>query len=264
MSRPVNPLTKYKMIVHTIGNHRYASTKINSVDKNGKTRSAHKHWGTLDSNNKFYPNATFLYESLEERAKLIFTEDWDLSELGTIPGTRRRGRISYDKDDVDLFGRRARRLAKDELCAVDSTSISTYGFNLADIRWGKNKERLPLRQTMEVVVYSLTSHMPIYYKELPGNMPYSRTIDMILKDLRDAGFKNLVLITDRSYDSMKNIERYISLGQKVITSVKVGSSDVLEKIRGIDMSHGYPTGMDVSKKDRLYYRQYSLECSVRG
>lgn len=351
MSRPVNPLTKYKVIVHTIGSHRYASTKVNTIDDNGKTKSMHKHWGTLDEDNRFHPNTTFLYESLEERGKLIFPEDWDLSELGTIPGTRRRGRISYDRDDVDrqygttwlldkvaektglkkdlntvfgnngqmvndiltlayypfidnasynqlsrwqrevkapserkltsteitrlsqriteahrmeLFRRRAARLGKDELCAVDSTSISTYGFNLVDIRWGKNKERLPLRQTLEVVVYSLTSHIPIYYKELPGNMPDSRTIDLILKELRDAGFKNLVLITDRGYDSMKNIERYVALGQKVITSVKVGKGDVLEKIRGIDMSHGYPMGMEVSKASRLYYRQYALELSVKG
>lgn len=79
-----------------------------------------------------------------------------------------------EKNRMDLFRRRAARMSKDELCAVDSTSISTYGFNLVDIRWGKNKERLPLRQTIEVVVYSLTSHMPIFYKELPGNMPDDR------------------------------------------------------------------------------------------
>lgn len=64
---------------------------------------------------------------------------------------------------MDLFRCRAERVGKGELCAVDSTSMSTYGFNLVGIRWGKNKECLPLRQTLEVVVYSLTSHMPIYY-----------------------------------------------------------------------------------------------------
>ena len=102
-----------------------------------------------------------------------------------------------------LFSGKRRSLlcvSRDELCAVDSTSISTYGFNRVDIRWGKNKEHLPLRQTLEGVVYSLTSHMPIYYKELPGNMPDCRTIELIMKELEHAGFKNLVLITDRGYD----------------------------------------------------------------
>lgn len=84
-----------------------------------------------------------------------------------------------EKNRMDLFRCRAARMGREELCAVDTTSISTYGFNLVDIRWGKNKEHLPLRQTVEVVVYSLTSHMPIYYKELPGNMPDSRTVEMI-------------------------------------------------------------------------------------
>ena len=38
----------------------------------------------------------------------------------------------------------SRRLDKDELCAVDSTTRSAYGSSLADIKWGRNKERVPL------------------------------------------------------------------------------------------------------------------------
>ena len=121
---------------------------------------------------------------------------------------------------MDLFRMRAKRMGKDEYCAVDSTSVSTYGFHLVDIRWGHNKEHLPLKQTLEVIVYSLTSHLPIYYLELPGNMPDSRKIEMIVTELEHAGFKNVILITDRGYESMKNLEVYIAKGQKVITSVK--------------------------------------------
>ena len=103
---------------------------------------------------------------------------------------------------MDLFGYRTSKICKGELCAVDTTSISTYGSNLVDIRWGRDKEHLPLRQTVEVVVYSLTSHMPICYKELPGNMPDNRTMEMITMELEHAGFKNLVLVTDCGYESM--------------------------------------------------------------
>ena len=41
---------------------------------------------------------------------------------------------------------------------------------------------------IEVVVYSLTSHIPIYYKELPGNMPDCSTIEFIMKKLEHIGF----------------------------------------------------------------------------
>ena len=351
LGRPVNKDTQYKVIVHTLGKHRYASTKVFTVGENGKKQYTYKHWGTLDGGNRFHPGTNYFYASVAERNKLIFPSDWDMSEISELSSARRRGRVSYKDDDVDrqygatwlldkvaeatgvkddllkvlggnnemvndvltmayfpfienlsynqlsqwqkevkapsehelnsvnitrltqsiteknrmdLFRCRAKRVGKDELCAVDSTSMSTYGFNLVDIRWGKNKEHMPLRQTLEVVVYSLTSHMPIYYKELPGNMPDCRTIELIMKELEHAGFKNLVLITDRGYESMKNLELYIAKGQKVITSVKVSGSDVLSKIKEIDMSHGFPQGMTIAPKDNLYYAQYDMDYSVGG
>ena len=84
---------------------------------------------------------------------------------------------------MEMFKLRAALLEKDELCAVDSTSRSAWGKTLTDIRWGKNKERIPLPQTLEVVVYSLTSHMPVYYRTFPGNIPDSRSVETILTDL---------------------------------------------------------------------------------
>lgn len=351
LGRPVNKDTRNKVIVHTIGDHRYASTKVYTVDADGKKRYAYKHWGTLVDGDRFHPGTNYFYAPVAERDKLVFPSTWDMSEVSELSSTRRRGRVSYQEDDVDrqygatwlldkvaeatgvkddllkvldgnhemvndvltmayfpfvdnlsynqlsqwqkevkapsehelnsvnvtrltqsitekhrmdLFRCRARRVGKGELCAVDSTSMSTYGFNLVDIRWGKNKERLPLRQTLEVVVYSLTSHMPIYYRELPGNMPDCRTIELIMKELEHAGFRNLVLVTDRGYESMKNLETYIAKGQKVITSVKVSGGDVLGKIRAIDMSRGFPQGMTIAPKDNLYYAQYDMEYSVGG
>lgn len=349
--RPVKSDTIYKMSIHRNGGHLYASTQPFTVGEDGKKRYTHKHWGTLDEDLRFHPGTAYFYASIEERQKLIFPKEWDLSEIESLSGNKRRGRIAYEADDVDrqygptwllnqvavktglmddlrtvfggnmemvndvltlayfpfidnitysqlalwqrevkspsertltstvitrltqsitekhrmdLFRLRAKRMGKDELCAVDSTSMSTYGLNIADIRWGKNKEHLPLRQTVEVVVYSLTSHMPIYYKELPGNMPDCRTIELILTELEHAGFKNLVLITDRGYESLKNLELYISKGQKVITSVKVSQGDVLKCIKGIDLSSGIPKGMEYSSDDQIYYRQYDCDYAVGG
>lgn len=348
--RPVREETPYKIIVHTNGGRKYASTKVAVIDKGGKKQYRHKHWGTLDCDNRFHPNVTYFNTSPAERAKLIFPAGWILDEA-TGRGEDKRGRVEYCRDDVDrqygatwfldrvaertgvrddlmkvfdgnaekvnqiltmayfpfidnltyshlsrwqkevkaptdismtpkavtmltqsiteqnrmdLFHRRAERVGKDELCAVDSTSISTYGFNLVDIRWGRNKERLPLRQTVEVVVYSITSHMPIFYLELPGNMSDSRTVELIMKELEHAGFRNLILITDRGYESLKNLELYISKKQKVITSVKTGQGDVLKKIKAIDISSGIPDGMSYDPKSELFYSQYDCQYSVKG
>lgn len=55
LGRPVNKDARNKVIVHTIGNHRYASTKVYTVDADGKKRYAYKHWGTLVDGDRFHP-----------------------------------------------------------------------------------------------------------------------------------------------------------------------------------------------------------------
>lgn len=63
---------------------------------------------------------------------------------------------------------------------------------------------------------------------------------------------------------MRNIELYISKGQNIIASVKVSQGDVLQKIKSIDMSHGFPKGMTIAKKVNLFYTQYDVDYSVNG
>lgn len=169
-----------------------------------------------------------------------------------------------EQNRMDLFRLRAKHLGKGELGAVDSTSISTYGRHLVDIRWGHNKEGLPLRQTLEVVVYSLTSHMPVFYMDLPGNEPGSRTIGTILMELEHAGFKNLVLITDRGYESMKNLEEYILKDQPMIMCVSTHHKDVLDRIKAMEWSGPKPIGMTATRDETIYYRQYDLSLRVKG
>jgi hypothetical protein len=165
---------------------------------------------------------------------------------------------------MGLLRLRAARLQKDELCAVDSTSRSAYGGSLADIHWGKNKDRLPLEQTAEVVVYTLCSHMPVYYRTFPGNMPDARSIDVILADLEHAEFKDIVLVTDRGYESLRNLEKYILRGQPTVMCVKTGQSDVLKAIRGLGEFGARPEGMTIDPDAKVYHKQYEIDYAVKS
>jgi hypothetical protein len=165
---------------------------------------------------------------------------------------------------MDLLKLRAERLEKDELCAVDSTSRSAYGNGLADIRWGRNKDRLPLEQSTEVVVYTLSSHMPIYYRTFPGNMPDSRSLDTIFVDLEHAGFKDLILVTDRGYDTLRNLEKYILRGQPMVMCAKTGQREVVKAIRQLGEFGARPEGMSVDPDARIYYIQYDLDYEVES
>ena len=165
---------------------------------------------------------------------------------------------------MEFLRLRAARLAKGELCAVDSTSRAAYGDSLADIRWGRNKEGLPLPQTNEVVVYTLSSHMPVYYRTFPGNMPDSRSLDVILADLDHAGFKDLALVTDRGYETLRNLEKCILRGQSLVMCTKTSQKEVSQAIRELGEFGARPDGMDVDPEFRIYYRQYDIDCEVKS
>jgi len=352
LARHEDPNTQYRVRKHVNGGYAYASTQPPYVDPNtGEKKYRHIHWGTVDDNNRFAPGLPFFMASPEERERLIFPKNWDISEAEKLTGLRSPGRPAYNGDDqnrfygdiwlleqiaiktgirkdleavfggnreiaddiltlamfpyltkfnynriarwqkvtaapscreltskaitlltqsiteqhrMDLLRHRAAKLGKDELCAVDSTSRSAYGWSLADIRWGRNKEYLPLEQTMEVVVYTLSSHMPVYYRTFPGNMPDSRSIETILADLEHAGFKDLILITDRGYESLRNLEKYILRGQAMVMCTKTGQKDVVKAIRELGEFGARPEGMVVDSDAMVYHAQYDIGYEVES
>ena len=209
-----------------------------------------------------YPYLTnFTYNRVARWQRAVWTPS--SRELTPTNITRLTQAIT-EQHRMSLLNLRALRLGKDELCAVDSTSRSAYGDSLADIHWGKNKERLPLEQTTDVVVYSLSSHIPAYYRTFPGNMPDSRSIRVILKDLEHAGFKDLVLITDRGYDTMGNLEKYILRGQAMIMCIKTSQKDAAKAIHELGDFRSIPEGMEIDRTFKIYHKQYDIDYEVRS
>lgn len=59
----------------------------------------------------------------------------------------------------------------------------------------------------------------MYYRTFPGNIPDSRSVETILPDIYHAGFPRVILVTDRGYESVQNLEKYILRGLPMIVSV---------------------------------------------
>ncbi len=54
---------------------------------------------------RFHPNSTYFYAHIEERRKLIFPAEWDLSEIKALCGTGHRGAVEYEGGDLDrMYG----------------------------------------------------------------------------------------------------------------------------------------------------------------
>ena len=113
-------------------------------------------------------------------------------------------------------------------------------------------------------MYTLSSHMPVYYRAFPGNMPDSRSLEVILSDLEHAGFKDLVLVTDRGYDTLRNLEKYILRGQSMVMCAKTGQKEVVNAIRSLGEFGARPDGMIVDPSAKIYYKQYDVDYKVES
>ena len=103
--RPAKASTIYKVSIHDNGGRKYASTQPFTVDDDGKKHYTHKHWGIVDDDMRFHPNSTYFYAPIEERRKLIFPAEWDLSEIKALCGTGHRGAVEYEGGDLDrMYG----------------------------------------------------------------------------------------------------------------------------------------------------------------
>lgn len=93
--RPVKKETPYKIIVHTNGGRRYASTKVTIVGEDGRKQSRHKHWGTVDDNSRFHPNTTYFNASPRMRTDIHLQSKVKGSEARPSGQAQDRGSGDY-------------------------------------------------------------------------------------------------------------------------------------------------------------------------
>ena len=103
MARPANENSIYRVSIHKNGDYNYATTHTYTIDEHGKRKYNYRHWGKIDENKKFYPGQAFVYASIEERKRLIFPPDWDLSEIERLSGFKTPGHPFGESEDCNRF-----------------------------------------------------------------------------------------------------------------------------------------------------------------
>lgn len=151
------------------------------------------------------------------------------------------------------------RQPKNSKGSIDSTTRSGYGKCLADLKWGHNKDRDDLPCTLEAVVYSLSTHEPIYYRRFPGNVPDMNTVRTIMADLKELGITedSLSFTTDRGYCTKEIMGLFYKLKAPFLMCAKVGQIPVIDCLASIQYNPlGMPLGMKYDKETKLFYAQY--------
>ena len=379
VGRPRIPELEYKMISHKCNGYLYAATKFTDKDKQGRSTTRYRHWGTLDNEQQFHPNIEFIMLPESERVKYRFPDEWNVQKVHDLnEAARNASKVienienkssteetsssdgktcdvscvslkkifdaesqynnrlygatwlltelarnekviedllvtfeynesvvndiltlamfpyltgwNYDRIEkwqrytktpsesyltssyitrltqsitdnhrMQFFKLRMARQDDRSVVACDSTTRSAYGDCLADIHWGTNKDNTALQNTLEVVVYSLTNHEPIYYRTFPGNMVDSRTVQTIIADLKAIGMKSLIVILDRGYGSDVNFLEMYESKIPFLVCAKTNQDPVLSCIQRIEYNlFGLPSNMSYDKEKDIYYAQFDV------
>lgn len=162
-----------------------------------------------------------------------------------------------DNHRMQFLKLRVDRQSPKALVACDSTTRSAYGKCLADIRWGRNKDNEQLQNTLEVVVYSLDTHEPIYYRTFAGNENDSRTLRTIITDLQKLGCTDLLIVFDRGYETDENMKDMIRQDQSFLVCGKVGQKPVYNSITKVTYDKdGLPANMSYYPREHVYTAQF--------
>lgn len=174
---------------------------------------------------------------------------------------------SVTKDEADRFmalRKSHEESGKADWFGVDSTSISSYAGDLADSRWGKNKEHDAARQVGLMVMYNMASGMPAHYRKLPGNIPDSRTLRLLVEELKSAGFGGYGLILDRAYLNKENLDLLVPEGIRAVFMAKTKDARILECIEDALSEEGsiMATGSFLREHD-CYAKDYTYSYSYK-
>ena len=99
----------------------------------------------------------------------------------------------------------ARRHGEGDRLFYDTTSISSYSEALAQVRWGRNKDRVPLPQTSLAMLVGHGSGMPPCYRGVAGNVADVSTVRALIRDMEPSFAGKVRLVMDRGFWSAANV-----------------------------------------------------------
>ena len=168
-----------------------------------------------------------------------------------------------DGNRMDLSRLRIKRQSPGTYGCIDSATRSGYirPTHIANVRrYGDNKDGIDLPCTSDVVVYSLETHEPVYYRSFPESQLDMATVRTILTELNLFGICNVVMMTCRGYCSVANIGSFLAEGIPFLTAAKVQQMPVFPCLSRVEYDkNGLPSNMNYDPETKLYVLQVGAE-----
>ena len=129
---------------------------------------------------------------------------------------------------------------QDAYYAMDITSLSSYSEFIEFVRRGYNRDGDDLAQINLLMVTGEQSHMPLYYRILPGSVKDVRTLQESLANMSYIEAGSLHYVMDKGFYSELNVDALYAAHKKFMVGVPFTAGfavDLVEKYRDAIRSH---------------------------
>ncbi len=129
---------------------------------------------------------------------------------------------------------------QDSYYAMDMTSVSSYSEFIEFVRWGYDRDDEDLPQINLLMLTGVESHMPIYYRIIPGSIKDVNTLQDSLANISFMEKASFHYVMDKGFYSRPNIDAFYAGHKKFIIGVPftVGfACDAVEEFRDTIRSH---------------------------
>lgn len=177
-----------------------------------------------------------------------------------------------EENRTRLIGARICRFPQGARRMIDSTNISTYTSRRLFAEFCHNKEGLPLRASGLIIICDSEAAAPLFYKEVPGNMPDSRSVADAQREFDELARKNnartaddAAEIRDRGYASTKVLEDTIVNGRSAIMAWSATDGLALEALKEHPVNRAglLPGGMQFLRGINAYATQKPVQYTVK-
>lgn len=118
------------------------------------------------------------------------------------------------------------------VCALDTTSISTFSAMLEAAKYGKNKEHDDMAQVNLLMICDDATGIPLYFRSLPGNYSDKNVLETTVKELKSAEFrKGTILVMDRGFYSMVNVSMLLRSNFRFLVGMPLTAGYYRDAIR---------------------------------
>lgn len=91
--------------------------------------------------------------------------------------------------------------SESEYLCFDITSVSSYSALNQHVKYGEDLPQINL-----ALLFGQKSMLPVYYRQLPGNISDVRTLKNLLDTFAKLGMPKVHLVMDRGFYSKKNVD----------------------------------------------------------